>query len=150
MILAGGFSSNLVPLVSKVGLFHFHQQNSFFSSANFAFFCAVQEVPKALLPVANRPVLSYVLDLLESSNLKDLIVVRLISFFIHLLISFLMIRLNVFNGYWWSLDFIFVSHWWNRLLKEKMLLSKLVDGYLLLVLIVYMLRFLQSLPFFHL
>uniref|UniRef100_A0A0D3EE15 Uncharacterized protein n=1 Tax=Brassica oleracea var. oleracea TaxID=109376 RepID=A0A0D3EE15_BRAOL len=50
VILAGGFSSNLVPLVSK-------------------------EVPKALLPVANRPVLSYVLDLLESSNLKDLIVV---------------------------------------------------------------------------
>nr|VDD33212.1 unnamed protein product [Brassica oleracea] len=47
VILAGGFSSNLVPL----------------------------EVPKALLPVANRPVLSYVLDLLESSNLKDLIVV---------------------------------------------------------------------------
>ncbi|KAL0735494.1 hypothetical protein Bca4012_011704 [Brassica carinata] len=50
VILAGGFSSNLVPLVSK-------------------------EVPKALLPVANRPVLSYVLHLLESSNLKDLIVV---------------------------------------------------------------------------
>ncbi|KAL0823773.1 hypothetical protein Bca101_047450 [Brassica carinata] len=50
VILAGGFSSNLQPLVSK-------------------------EVPKALLPVANRPVLSYVLDLLESSNLKDLIVV---------------------------------------------------------------------------
>ncbi|KAH0907064.1 hypothetical protein HID58_038891 [Brassica napus] len=50
VILAGGFSSNLAPLVSK-------------------------EVPKALLPVANRPVLSYVLDLLESSNLKDLIVV---------------------------------------------------------------------------
>ncbi|CAA0403667.1 putative nucleotidyl transferase domain, nucleotide-diphospho-sugar transferase [Arabidopsis thaliana] len=50
VILAGGFSSYLVPLVSK-------------------------EVPKALLPVANRPVLSYVLDLLESSNLKDLIVV---------------------------------------------------------------------------
>ncbi|XP_010420756.1 PREDICTED: translation initiation factor eIF-2B subunit gamma [Camelina sativa] len=50
VILAGGFSSNLVPLVSK-------------------------EVPKALLPVANRPVLSYVLDLLESNNLKDLIVV---------------------------------------------------------------------------
>ncbi|KAL0751173.1 hypothetical protein Bca101_033176 [Brassica carinata] len=50
VILAGGFSSNLVLLFSK-------------------------EVPKALLPVANRPVLSYVLDLLESSNLKDLIVV---------------------------------------------------------------------------
>ncbi|KAL0730221.1 hypothetical protein Bca4012_026314 [Brassica carinata] len=50
VILAGGFSSNLQPLVSK-------------------------EIPKALLPVANRPVLSYVLDLLESSNLKDLIVV---------------------------------------------------------------------------
>ncbi|CAN6863828.1 unnamed protein product [Brassica oleracea] len=47
VILAGGFSSNLVPL----------------------------EVPKALLPVANRPVLSCVLDRLESSNLKDLIVV---------------------------------------------------------------------------
>lgn len=34
-----------------------------------------QEVPKALLPVANRPVLSYVLELLELNNLKDVIVV---------------------------------------------------------------------------
>ncbi|XP_010536148.1 PREDICTED: translation initiation factor eIF-2B subunit gamma [Tarenaya hassleriana] len=50
VILAGGVSVNLVPLVSK-------------------------DVPMALLPVANRPVLSYVLELLESSNLKDLIVV---------------------------------------------------------------------------
>ncbi|KAK4764651.1 hypothetical protein SAY86_025741 [Trapa natans] len=50
VVLAGGFSKKLVPIVSK-------------------------EVPKALLPVANRPVLSYVLDLLEQSNLKDLIVV---------------------------------------------------------------------------
>lgn len=50
VVLAGGFSKNLVPLASK-------------------------EVPKALLPVANRPVLSYVLDLLEQNNLKDLIVV---------------------------------------------------------------------------
>ncbi|PON74137.1 Nucleotidyl transferase domain containing protein [Parasponia andersonii] len=50
VVLAGGTSKNLVPLVSK-------------------------EVPKALLPVANRPVLSYVLELLELSNLKDLIVV---------------------------------------------------------------------------
>ncbi|KAJ8646337.1 hypothetical protein MRB53_008085 [Persea americana] len=50
VVLAGGTSKNLVPLVSK-------------------------DVPKALLPVANRPVLSYVLELLESNNLKDLIVV---------------------------------------------------------------------------
>ncbi|XP_062082344.1 uncharacterized protein LOC133788763 [Humulus lupulus] len=50
VVLAGGTSKNLVPLVSK-------------------------EVPKALLPVANRPVLSYVLELLELNNLKDLIVV---------------------------------------------------------------------------
>lgn len=50
VVLAGGTSKDLVPLVSK-------------------------EVPKALLPVANRPVLSYVLELLEQSNLKDLIVV---------------------------------------------------------------------------
>ncbi|XP_058107378.1 uncharacterized protein LOC131250961 isoform X5 [Magnolia sinica] len=50
VVLAGGTSKNLHPIVSK-------------------------EVPKALLPVANRPVLSYVLELLESSNLKDLIVV---------------------------------------------------------------------------
>ncbi|XP_048434448.1 translation initiation factor eIF-2B subunit gamma isoform X1 [Pyrus x bretschneideri] len=50
VVLAGGTSKNLVPLVSK-------------------------EVPKALLPVANRPVISYVLELLELSNLKDLIVV---------------------------------------------------------------------------
>ncbi|XP_074263010.1 uncharacterized protein LOC141585849 [Silene latifolia] len=50
VVLAGGASKNLIPLVSK-------------------------EVPKALLPVANRPVLSYVLDLLERSNLNDIIVV---------------------------------------------------------------------------
>ncbi|XP_024021210.1 translation initiation factor eIF-2B subunit gamma isoform X1 [Morus notabilis] len=50
VVLAGGTSKNLVPIVSK-------------------------EVPKALLPVANRPVLSYVLELLELNNLKDLIVV---------------------------------------------------------------------------
>ncbi|XP_008808583.1 translation initiation factor eIF-2B subunit gamma [Phoenix dactylifera] len=50
VVLAGGTSKNLAPLVSK-------------------------EVPKALLPVANRPVLSYVLELLEASNLKELIVV---------------------------------------------------------------------------
>ncbi|CAK7330731.1 unnamed protein product [Dovyalis caffra] len=50
VVLAGGTSKKLLPLVSK-------------------------EVPKALLPVANRPVLSYVLEQLEVSNLKDLIVV---------------------------------------------------------------------------
>ncbi|XVE79036.1 hypothetical protein DITRI_Ditri14bG0025700 [Diplodiscus trichospermus] len=50
VVLAGGTSTNLTPLVSK-------------------------EVPKPLLPVANRPVLYYVLHQLEQSNLKDLIVV---------------------------------------------------------------------------
>ncbi|KAH7837290.1 hypothetical protein Vadar_012131 [Vaccinium darrowii] len=50
VVLAGGTSKELIPLVSN-------------------------EVPKALLPVANRPVLSYVLELLELNNLKDLIVV---------------------------------------------------------------------------
>ncbi|GAB4849495.1 hypothetical protein Ancab_004289 [Ancistrocladus abbreviatus] len=50
VVLAGGTSKKLVPLVSK-------------------------ELPKALLPVANRPVISYVLELLEQSNLRDLIVV---------------------------------------------------------------------------
>ncbi|KAL5766210.1 hypothetical protein ACOSP7_016827 [Xanthoceras sorbifolium] len=50
VVLAGGTSKKLLPLVSK-------------------------EVPKALLPVANRPVLSFVLEQLEFSNLKDLIVV---------------------------------------------------------------------------
>ncbi|CAA6662015.1 unnamed protein product [Spirodela intermedia] len=50
VVLAGGTSRDLAPLVSR-------------------------ELPKALLPVAERPVLSYVLDLLEDSNLKDIIVV---------------------------------------------------------------------------
>ncbi|KAK8476700.1 hypothetical protein V6N13_056171 [Hibiscus sabdariffa] len=50
VVLAGGSSKNLTPLVSK-------------------------ELPKPLLPVANRPVLSYVLHQLEQNNLKDLIVV---------------------------------------------------------------------------
>ncbi|GJM99159.1 hypothetical protein PR202_ga16239 [Eleusine coracana subsp. coracana] len=55
VVLAGGTSESLSPLISK-------------------------DVPKALLPVANRPVLSYVLDLLEASNLKDLIVVSALLF----------------------------------------------------------------------
>lgn len=50
VVLAGGTSKKLFPLVSK-------------------------DVPKALLPVGNRPVLSYVLELLEDSGLKNLIVV---------------------------------------------------------------------------
>ncbi|KAE9610432.1 hypothetical protein Lal_00006059 [Lupinus albus] len=50
VVLAGGVSIKLLPLVSK-------------------------DLPNALLPVANRPLLSYTLDLLELSNLKDLIVV---------------------------------------------------------------------------
>nr|KJB21788.1 hypothetical protein B456_004G013700 [Gossypium raimondii] len=50
VVLAGGNSKNLTPLVSK-------------------------ELPKPLLPVANCPVLYYVLHQLEQSNLKDLIVV---------------------------------------------------------------------------
>ncbi|KAK7359247.1 hypothetical protein VNO77_01200 [Canavalia gladiata] len=50
VVLGGGVSKKLLPLVS-------------------------QELPNALLPVANRPVLSYVLEYLELSNLKDLIVV---------------------------------------------------------------------------
>ncbi|KAJ4824120.1 hypothetical protein Tsubulata_008869 [Turnera subulata] len=50
VVLAGGTSKKLMPIVS-------------------------QEVPKPLLPVANRPVLSYVLEQLEHSDLKDLIVV---------------------------------------------------------------------------
>ncbi|KAL8527297.1 hypothetical protein ACS0TY_005245 [Phlomoides rotata] len=50
VVLAGGFSKTLDPLVSK-------------------------ELPKALLPVANRPVISYVLDVLEQNDLKNAIVV---------------------------------------------------------------------------
>ncbi|KAL6879666.1 hypothetical protein ACP4OV_012325 [Aristida adscensionis] len=50
VVLAGGTSEKLSPLAYK-------------------------DLPKALLPVANRPVLSYALDLLEASDLKDLIVV---------------------------------------------------------------------------
>ncbi|KAL3850211.1 hypothetical protein ACJIZ3_012093 [Penstemon smallii] len=50
VVLAGGFSKTLDPLVS-------------------------QEVPKALLPVANRPVISYVLELLEQNDLKNAIIV---------------------------------------------------------------------------
>ncbi|CAL0324992.1 unnamed protein product [Lupinus luteus] len=50
VVLAGGVSKKLLPLVSK-------------------------DLPNALLPVANRPLLSYTLDLLELSNLKDLVVV---------------------------------------------------------------------------
>ncbi|KAL9272831.1 Translation initiation factor eIF2B subunit gamma-like protein [Drosera capensis] len=50
VVLAGGVSKNLVPLVSK-------------------------DVPQALLPVANRPLISYVLELLEQSDLREIIVV---------------------------------------------------------------------------
>eukprot|EP00250_Pteridium_aquilinum_P034003 c6841_g1_i1 orf=417-1817(-) len=50
VVLAGGTSKQLFPLVSK-------------------------EVPKALLLVGNRPLLSYTLELLEASNIKNLIIV---------------------------------------------------------------------------
>ncbi|GAB2230798.1 hypothetical protein Droror1_Dr00015090 [Drosera rotundifolia] len=50
VVLAGGVSKNLTPLVSK-------------------------DVPKALLPVANLPLISYVLALLEQSDLREIIVV---------------------------------------------------------------------------
>ncbi|XP_073313532.1 translation initiation factor eIF2B subunit gamma-like [Primulina huaijiensis] len=50
VVLAGGYSKTMVPLVSK-------------------------EVPKALLPVANTPVLYYVLELLEINDLNNAIVV---------------------------------------------------------------------------
>ncbi|EPS58272.1 hypothetical protein M569_16543, partial [Genlisea aurea] len=50
VVLAGGFSKTLHPLVSK-------------------------EVPKALLPVADRHVLSFVLELLEQNDIKNAIVV---------------------------------------------------------------------------
>ncbi|CAN6483855.1 unnamed protein product [Victoria cruziana] len=50
VVLAGGNSKELAPLVSK-------------------------DVPDALLPIANRPVISFVLELIEASSLKDLIVV---------------------------------------------------------------------------
>lgn len=120
VVLAGGTSKNLVPLVSKVfphflSTFNFssslipHENSRFLkltkSSRELRFwicFASIenshflsrkqifpltkqsstpQEVPKALLPVANRPVLSYVLELLELNNLKDLIVVRFLTFF---------------------------------------------------------------------
>ncbi|KAH7297935.1 hypothetical protein KP509_25G019700 [Ceratopteris richardii] len=50
VLLAGGVSKQLFPLVSK-------------------------ELPKALLPLGNKPLLSYTLEQLESSNLKSIIVV---------------------------------------------------------------------------
>ncbi|OWM76870.1 hypothetical protein CDL15_Pgr010257 [Punica granatum] len=43
--------------------------------------CGKPEVPKALLPLANRPVLSDIVDLLDQSNLKGLIVVLSVSAF---------------------------------------------------------------------
>lgn len=79
--------------------------------------------------------LSYVLDLLESSNLKDLIVVRLISF-TNLLLSYA--RLNVFNRFWRELK-IFDSHFWKQVVEgEDAALTVGGYGYLLPVLIVYM------------
>lgn len=63
-------------------LIHFSRSSStvYFLIDFFAGFPRMQEVPKALLPVANRPVISYVLELLELSNLKDLIVVSSFHF----------------------------------------------------------------------
>lgn len=90
VVLAGGFSKTLVPLVSKVHKFSLKHTQTYYNkliccspfwvlwivtmeSLKSKFW--LQEMPKALLPVANRPVLSYVLELLEQNNLKDLIVV---------------------------------------------------------------------------
>ena len=55
----------------------------------------MQEVPKALLPVANRPVLSYVLEQLELSNLKDLIVVCFSLLFILFVIPYYLFACSV-------------------------------------------------------
>jgi translation initiation factor eIF-2B subunit gamma len=86
VVLAGGTSDSekLSPLVSKVvSPLPFFPPSHLTSSMlvprlnlylSFLLSTA-QDVPKALLPVANRPVLSYALDLLEASDLKDLIVV---------------------------------------------------------------------------
>lgn len=67
----------------------------------------MQEVPKPLLPVANRPVLSYVLELLEQSNLKDLIVVRFLLYSLfNLVLSF-----NLFSFYAFLL--ICCTNYWS-------------------------------------
>lgn len=51
--------------------------------------------------------LSYVLDLLESSNLKELIVVCLIYIYIYIyLIQLLSFRIECFNGFLWSFRFV--------------------------------------------
>lgn len=202
VVLAGGTSKKLVPLVSKVflsPLFYFHsskQTKSYLSFISFEFsrlpntpllyntivtffflclfyslgfllFCC-QEVPKALLPVANRPVLSYVLELLELSNLKDLIVVRilLLAPFVSLIalnfcFSFVsMIKHFVdYNFCWLNLGgdfsglaaktlritvgfalYILFCRWW----KGKMQLFLLAVGYQELMRIGYMLRYLAS------
>ncbi|KAH0462449.1 hypothetical protein IEQ34_010024 [Dendrobium chrysotoxum] len=82
VVMAGGYSKNLAPLVSEAHFLHllvFVSQSFRFrfpsSLTRTRLSLAMQEMPKPLLPVANRPVLSYVLELLEASNLKDLIVV---------------------------------------------------------------------------
>lgn len=76
VVLGGGLSKKLLPLVSQVSNSNASNQTNFDAILLFwsAYFC-LQELPNALLPVANRPVLSYVLEYLELSNLKDLIVV---------------------------------------------------------------------------
>jgi len=80
VVLGGGVSKKLLPLVSQVHNGNASNQTVFdaIMFCESAYFC-LQELPNALLPVANRPVISYVLEYLELSNLKDLIVV--ISFF---------------------------------------------------------------------
>lgn len=56
----------------------------------------LQELPNALLPVANRPVLSYALELLELSNLKDLIVVPITLISPYFLFFFYFYSLHLF------------------------------------------------------
>lgn len=59
----------------------------------------LQELPKALLPVANRPVLSYVLELLELSNLKDIIVVWFFFITRMCTLAFSFLEYRVFDFY---------------------------------------------------
>lgn len=97
-----------------------------------------------MLPVGNRPLVSYVLDLLEQSNLKDIIVVRFFAFDCFLIGKMAKLCCNIL-----VFDYKILGNFVNfRWLEVQMLLLKLVHGFRVLMSIVFVLR-LFVIPTFH-
>lgn len=128
VVLGGGVSKKLLPLVSQVHKANASNLTNLNVIVMLTRFFVLQELPNALLPVANRPVLSYVLEYLDLSNLKDLIVVISLLAILHVICQ----RLRVISE--------LVTKFNYRLLKAKKRLFMSGLGFRGLMLIAFTLR----------